>query len=327
MRQGLALPTSSLLVALFAWCASTAPPARADETPPNWPGTAWVQTDNDYWGEGWFEVYSCGGEYNQYPQYMDEDGFPEEEQYFLYSGLFGTGGGYCPSFCPGDTPETQGYDNPWNMYFDTLSPYPQDFAGRSCFKFYWSGASSQCCYDRWQVKALVFGSTEFDGDQEWYNSHGCGWGVYDEALIWADYVLGTPLGKMDSLKADDTDNEGFLYMWPVALGSYGYMAHEAYTCSGNNSSYCGCPVYDTVSNSCYKDLFCYQPANYVVRVFYGVTEGDDADANWDGEPTYVINDYNMWWFPPSSSTRCYYMRGIMGASPCLCCSEEVWGDG
>ena len=210
---------------------------------------------------------------------MDEDGFPEEEQYFLYSGLFGTGGGYCPSFCPGDTPETQGYNNPWNMYFDTLSPYPQDFAGRSCFKCYWSGSSSQCCYDRWQVKALVFGSTDFDDEQEWYNSNSCSYGAYDEALIWADYVLGTPLGKMDSLQADDTNNEGFLYMWPVALGSVGYMAHAAYTCSGSGSSYC-------------------------VRVFYGVTEGDDADANWAGEPTYVINDYNMYWFPPSSSTRC-----------------------
>jgi len=293
-------------------------PAAADEVPPNWPGTLWHTTDNAAWGEGWFQIYAC----ENYPN------FAEEEWYFMHTAVFGTGGGYCPDFCPGDTLSHTGYNIPWQMFWDFLSPYPNDFAGQACYKFFWSGAAVSCCNDRQRVYHQTFGTQEFQGTYPWASNWDCNLpNGYDETMIWADFVLGTPLAKVNTADGSGAHGPigGFMYMWPVTWGSLGYLVQRAAWCSQSGSDYCGCPLYGTYSRSCYKDLLCYETGNYGIRAFYAVTSGVDAAFNWDGNPTIVINDYNMWFYSPVAETRCYYIRGILGSPPCVCCSERQWG--
>lgn len=309
---------TAALAAVAAVALAWAGPAGADEVPPNWPGTLWHTTDNGAWGEGWFQTYGC----ESYPNFADE------QWYFFYSAVFGTGGGYCPSYCPGDVPATSGWDIPWQMYWDYLSPLPNDYAGQACYKFYWSGEIVSCCDHRWRVSHQTFGSQESGGPATtWASNMGCGWGAYDETMIWADFVLGTPLAKVNSAEGTGVNGPigGFMYMWPVTWGSLGYLVQRAAWCSLSGTDYCGCPLYGWYSRSCYKDILCFETGNYGIRAFYAVTSGVDAGYNWDNNPTIVINDYNMWFYSPVAETRCYYIQGILGSPPCLCCSERQWG--
>ncbi len=294
-------------------------PVTADEVPPNYYGT-WYSDEGLGYGEGYFLTYG----YASYPDFADE------QMYFLYTGVFGTGGGYCSSYCPGDTPAVTGYNNPWQMYWDSLSPWANDFAGQACYKFYWSGQEYTCGYNSWKVNSSVFGNLAFNGNYTWYSNASCSYYDYDETMVWADYVLGTPIAKVETATGG-YGNTGMMYMWPVILSGSLYpnvatLYHMFYYCYGGGGySSCPCPLYGSYYNNCYKDLFCFNSTNYYLRSFYMITAGPDAGSNWDNHAEVYTNDYNMDMMPPTSTTKCYVMVGILGSPPCLCCSEYMWG--
>jgi len=221
-----------------------------------------------------------------------------------------------------------GRNNPWQAYFDPLFPASVDnFFGQLCFDFYWSGSYNACCSNRWQVRGNAHGHVQVTGHPEahTYTTPQCGYAYYDEHIFWADYVLGTPMGQMeDVVLSGGYYSEGFAYFWPVG-SDLGYLVQRGAYCSDSGSTYCPCPLYASYPDSCYKDLLCYRPQNYSIRMFFGITSGDGATDNWDGTSIVVTNDYNMWLHSPSQETRCYRLRGILGSQPCLCCSERNWG--
>jgi hypothetical protein len=128
---------------------------------------------------------------------------------------------------------------------------------------------------------------------------------------------------------------GFMYAWPIDNGSGSTLVEvfdESITYAGTcGDERCNCSLRNVDVEGAdaqrAKDKLRLYPQNYDLKVFYGITHGDDAGESFAGDTVSVLtNDFNMLWQAPAEmpATMDLQLVGVGGTPPCLQCVEHRW---
>ncbi len=128
---------------------------------------------------------------------------------------------------------------------------------------------------------------------------------------------------------------GFMFAWPFDNGAGSKLVElfdESVTYDGTCADErCDCSLrnidVDMGDAQRAKDRLRIYPNNYDLKVFYGITHGDDAGEMFDGDTVSVLtNDFNMLWQAPAEipSQVDVQLTGVGGTPPCLQCVEHAW---